>query len=187
MLGVIDILVWFEHISNFLATWWEYGKEELRKSLGPSPKTTYLLFDNDEVIPEGREHCKYAHVSYYVPQDSRIHAKNAEAPYKRLPWISVQHCIGDHIIDLSDWLSEIRANTAVSLLALLRIYSQSQNMHLPETDHALIKVITRDGDELEYKFVGKTKLLKRIEPTPVPMIQHRPTLPYDVMDGGLFF
>lgn len=186
-MGVIDILVLFEQASKVLTVWWEYAKEEIRKYIGPSPHIKYLVFENDEVIPEGREHCKYAHVAQYIPHECRISAKNTEASYKRLPWISLRHCIGDHVIDLSDWMSDIRTNTPISLLSLLRVYSYTLNEHLPETDHAKVLAITRDGEEDEYKYTGKTKLLRRIEP--VPVMRHCLTLPYDSLEpeGGLFF
>ncbi len=182
MVSTVDILVFYERVSNYVQTYWETLKEAARKYLGPSPNTTYLLFDNDEVIPAGKEHCKYSHVAQYIPTNAKIVASH-EAPYKRLPWISVQHILGDHVIDLTDWMSEIRANTTVSLLGVLRLASYALNVHLPETDHAKIVVITRDGEEEEYKYTGKTKLLKRIAPVE---IHRKDTCPYDT-DGGLFF
>jgi hypothetical protein len=186
MLGVVDFLVFFEQASEYVLKYWELAKEATRQWLGPSPHTRYLLFANDEVIIQGKEHCKYAHVAYYSSQDRRITNQKSTAPYKRLPWISIQHCIGDHVIDLSDWLTETRANTQVTLLGILRLASYALNMHLPETENAKLLVITRDGEEEEYKYVGRTKLLQRISPEPV--MQHRPTLPFDVLDGGgLFF
>ncbi len=186
MLGIVDLLVFFNHVHEYALAYWEYAKEAARQWLGPSPNTTYLIFDNEEVIPAGKEHCKYAHTAHYTPQDNRITAKDSTTPYKRLPWISIQYCIGDHIIDISDWLSETRANTEVSLIAMLRLASWVLNIHLPEAEHAKITVITRDGEEEEYKFVGRAKLLRRI--TPEPIIQHRPTMPFDGLDGGgLFF
>lgn len=186
MLGILDLLVFFQHVSEYVRTYWEIAKETARKYLGPSPNTTYLVFDNDEVIATGKEHCKYSHIAQYSPQECRITDAKSTAPYKRLPWVSVHHVIGDHIIDLSDWLAEIRANTPITLLALLRLSSFAMNTHLPETENAKIIVITRDGEgeEEEYKYMNG-KLLRRIQPKPVE-IQHRPTCPYD-MEGGLFF
>ncbi len=190
MWGVVELLVLFEHISQYVTTYWEMAKETARQYLGPSPHTKYLIFDNDEVIPEGREHCKYAHVAHYIPHEHRIVALDSSAPNKRLPWISIQHCIGDHVVDLTDWMADIRANTPISLLAFVRVAAQAQNQHLPETASAKVVVITREGEEEEYRFSCKTKLLRRIEPTPVRIeeaeIHRRITCPFD-MEGGLFF
>ncbi len=186
-MGIIDLLVTYEHISTYVKTYWEYVKEQTRLYLGPSPNTTYLIFDNDEVIPQGKEHCKYAHVSQFNPQEGKV-VNDSSAPFKRLPWISVQHIIGDHTIDISDWMSEIRSNTTISLLALIRLASHVLNKHLPETSHAKIQVISRNGEEEEYKYSGKASLLQRIAPTPVgdAELHRRQTCPYDVPDG-LFF
>lgn len=191
MLGIMDILVFYERISKYVQTHWEIAKEATRNYLGPSPNTTYLLFDNEDVIPAGKEHCKYPYVAHYSPTSNRI-TSATEAPYKRLPWISIRHIIGDHEIDLTEWLSEVRTNTPVSLMAILRIASHTLNVHLPETDHAKVLVIMRDGegDEEEFKYSGKTKLLKRIASTPIHIgnveMHRKDTCPYDT-SGPLFF
>ena len=184
MLGALDILVFFQQVTEYASAYWEITKETVRQYLGPSPNTTYLVFDNNEVIPDGKEHCKYAHVAQYVQHERRISDPQSTTPYKRLPWVSVQHVIGDHVIELSDWLADIRANTPIPLLAVTRLASFALNTHLPETDHAVVKVITRDGEQEEYKYMN-AKLLRRITPTP---IQHQPTCPFDGDgNGGLFF
>ena len=184
MWGLVDLLVFFEHISQYVTTYWEIAKESARQYLGPSPHIRYLLFDNDEVIPEGRIHCKYAHAAHYIPHEHRIVAQESNAPYKRLPWLSIHHCIGDHVVDLTDWMSDIRSNTPISLLAFLRIASQARNQHLPETDRAIVKVITRDGDEEEYRYSDRTKLVRLA--SILPDVHKQITCPYD-MEGGLFF
>lgn len=183
MLGILDILVLFQQVSEYVLACWNVTKEAVRQYLGPSPNITYLVFDNDEVIPAGTEHCKYAHVAQYNQHECRITDPNSTTPNKRLPWVSVRHVIGDHTIDLSDWMSDIRANTPVTLLAITRLASLALNTHLPETDHAKVLVITREGEEEEYKYTS-IKLLRHIQPMPV--IQHRPTCPFDG-DNGLFF
>ena len=181
-MGVLDLLALLEQASQFVLGYWEQAKEHARTYLGPSSHINYLIFDNDEVIPEGKQHCKYAHAAKYVQAEQRIHG-DSTSPHKRLPWLSIQHVIGDHAIDLSDWIAEIRSNTSISLLAILRLASHVQNLHLPEHYHAKVLVVTRNGEEEEYKYHGGTKLLQRIEPIPVEM-RHRPTCPYD---NPLFF
>jgi hypothetical protein len=187
MLGIMDILVYYEHISNYVQTYWEIAKELARNYLGPSPNMTYLLFDNEEVVPAGKLtnniHCKYAHVAEYIPSNAKIVA-NSQTSYKRLPWISAQYIGRDRVIDITDWMSDIKTNTTVSLLGVLRLASYALNVHLPETEEAKVLVITRDGEEEEYKYTGKTKLLKRITPTLVEM-HRKDTCPYD--NEGLFF
>ncbi len=173
-MSIMNILALLHNANEYVQSAWAYCKEWLREQLGPSTNTEYLIFDNDTVIPSGMAHCKYAHVSQYSQQEQRIlAASGAPAALKRLPWISVQHKIGDHVVDISDWLAGIRTNTAVSLVAIVRLASVVLNMHRPEREHAKVVVIQRaTGDEEEYVYHGKTTLLRRIEPTPV---RHRPT------------
>lgn len=185
----VDVLVLFERASNAALLAWEQGKEWLREYLGPSSQTVYLLFENAEVIPASRGHSKYAHGAEYRPLEHRIVATESTDPFKRLPWLSIQHCMGDHVVDLSDWISDLRTNTTVSLLTLLRLASQVQNIHLPEHSHAKINVILRSGEEEEYVYRGSTILIQRIAPMPVDTaeMQRRITCPFDTTDGPMFF
>jgi hypothetical protein len=161
-MSLFDLLVIYQQISQYVEIYWEILKEAIRRYVGPSPNTTYLIFDNHDVIPAGKEHCKYVHIAYYSPAENRIYAKDSTAAFKRLPYASIQHCIGEHVVDLSDWVSELRTNTSVSLLALLRAASHSLNIHLPETDRAKVLVITTNGEEEEYKYHGTLSLVKHI-------------------------
>ena len=189
-MGLIELLVFYEHVSVFLKDLWEAGKEWMREQLGASSNTTYLLLENDAVIPATLVHCKYLPVATYNPQTKKI-SNETHAPYKRLPWLSVQHVVGDHVLDVSEWMSEVRSHVPIHLIALIRLASYIHSIHLPETEHATVRVITRDGEEEEYKYKGTTTLLQRIQPTlvetPTPEIHRRQTCPFDSMEGMPFF
>ena len=179
-MGLIEFLVFYEHATVFLKTLWETGKEWMRQTLGPSSTIQYLLLEHDAVIPATMAH-NNVHVAMYNPTDRRITAIS-DTPYKRLPWLSMQYTFGDRIVDISDWMSEVRTNTPVSLISILRLASHIQSIYLPETDHAVVKVITRDGEEEEYKYKGMTKLVKRITPEPIEL-RRKQTCPYDTAEG----
>jgi hypothetical protein len=186
MFDIVDILVFYGYVSELLKNYWEAGKEWTRLLLGPSPNTTYLLFENDEVIPNGMEHCKYSVIAFYNPAEHRITRQDGVQAYKRLPWLSVQHVIGDHVVDLSDWIADIRANVPITLIAILRLAAQVQGRHLPETEHATVRVVTRDGEEQEFRYQVKTRLLQRIAPTPVEL-RRKQTCPFDTNEGMPLF
>ena len=178
-MGFLELLVFYEHASVFLKDLWETGKEWMREYLGPSITTTYLL-ENDTVIPATLRHGKHPYTATYNPLTKRI-ADSTENSYRRLPWLTVQHILGDHIVDISDWMTELRSNTHVSLMAVIRLASYTHSIHLPETDSAIVRVITRDGEEKEYKYVGNVKLVQF-----EPEVHRRQTCPFD-MEGMPMF
>ncbi len=176
--ALLDLLILFEHAYTFTQYHWRLAKEWMRQQLGPSENITYFIMDDNSVIPANVAHCKSAPKAIFSPADNRILNATAEedetaAPLKRLPWLSIQHTIGDHTVDLSDWLSEIRTNTTIPLIALIRLASVTLHRHLPEIPYAKITAIDRSsGEEDEWHYVGNVDLRR-------PPMHHRETLPFD--------
>jgi hypothetical protein len=174
--ALLDLLILFEHAYTFTQYHWRLAKEWMRQQLGPSENITYFIMDDNSVIPANVVHCKSAPKAIFSPVENHIRSATQEgamAPLKRLPWLSVQHTIGDHTVDLSDWLSEIRTNATIPLIALVRLASATMHKHLPETANAKITTIDRSsGEEEEWHYVGNVDLRR-------PPMHHRETLPFD--------
>ena len=176
---LVELLVFYEHASVFLKDLWETGKEWMRQQLGVSTNTPYLLLENNAVIPSTMAHSNYLPVAIYNPQTKRIATtKETDNVFKRLPWLSLQHVMGDHVVDLSDWMADVRTNVTVSLLTAIRLASYIHSVHLPEVNHACVRVITRDGEEKEYVYAGSVHLIQHVKE-----LHRKQTCPFDVNES----
>ncbi len=169
-----DLLILFEHAYKFTQYHWDLTKEWIRQQLGPSTNITYLIMADASIITTNVEHSNNDPIASYNPTERRIIGTMADAPMKRLPWISIQYTQGENaVVDLSDWLSEIRTNTDISLQTLIRLAFAAQNKYLAETADAKIVTIDRaSGEEEEWHYVGNVALRR-------PPMHHRETLPFD--------
>ncbi len=171
---------------NWLLELWEVKKEEwkewCRQHLGPSPRISYILLPNDDVIPATIEHTEPEGCLLYTGHDMTIYHRKKDASVgkpQKLPWLSLQCKVGDTRLDFSDWISDLRVYATPTLLSLVRLAAIMHNTYIP-IEHCKVDVILRDGSEETYICKGRQQLCKE-----VPVV-HRETLPYDIVDG-LFF
>jgi hypothetical protein len=154
-----------------------YFKQWIRTCVGPAP-VELLVFSDNRILPGTTTYCSDQTPLTYSDENHTL--RSGEECRKRLPWVSIVYTRGELIHDFSDWCSMIRCSHPPPLLALVRLAAAAHNVYLSEDSAAEVRAMNRMGEEEVFVFQGSAALIKK------PIIIHRPTMPYDGVDG-LFF
>jgi hypothetical protein len=149
---LLTLLAFWHQTSTYLTFVWNVAKSQLRLALGPAPQNYYLLQDG-RVLPTTIRlpDSELNNAFIYDPNTLRLYQNNTpqDVRFRRLPYLAASF---DHVntglIDISDWLGEIRANPVpeLPLKQLLTLWSLVHNQYVPLSNGVQINVTKNDGE-----------------------------------------
>ena len=139
--GYEKLCVSYESCTKSIAQW-------LRKALGPEPERVFLL-GNGDIVRSSFRGADLSGAFVYDPTSCQIQPL-ADVPGRRrpVPFVALTVHHGSVVIDLSEWVGEVRsAPLPFPLTAehLVVLWSNSYQTYIPSD--ATIHYTTREGDE----------------------------------------
>ena len=151
---MLQVLAFYEQATTVVKFYWEVAKKHIRAYIGPEPVAYYLTNDGQVLpatipLPDTVKNTSYL----YNPESNRITFTNNTTPegrFRPLSFLSIGiRAPGFPDIDVSDWLSELRANPVPSLEVkqVITLWSLIHNIYIPMIPGAVINVVSNDGSE----------------------------------------
>jgi hypothetical protein len=156
---ILYLLAFYERCCTFVNSKLDECKTKLRVWLGPQPLNYYLL-DDERVVPTtfALPGAVKQNAHLYTVETNRITQANSPAPegrFRPLHYVamSVEHeSVG--VVNLSDWIGELRANPVCELpiKQIILLWSLVHNTYIPISDGAIVRVTRNDGSEDVHRF-----------------------------------
>jgi hypothetical protein len=148
---LLDLLVFFEHVCQWVKQQWIIQKEWMRVYLGPSPQD-YLLLGNGDILPVTTQ--LPTHITpmlQYSSQENVLYGPDRNERLVRLPWLTLVHSCEGVVTDLTDIVSDLRCSKhhIPSLVQTVRLAALLKNEYLSETS-ASLQVINEMGEDEVY-------------------------------------
>ena len=151
---MLQLLAFYEQASTVVKFYWEISKKHIRTYIGPAP-LAYILTNDGQVLPATMPLPDTVKNTAYLynPESNRITLANNTIPegrFRPLPFLSSGiRAPGFPDIDVSDWLSELRANPVPSLelKQVILLWSLIYNVYVPMIPGTVITATTNDGVE----------------------------------------
>lgn len=149
---LLTLLAFWYQILNYLTFVWNVAKSQLRLALGPAPQNYYLLQEG-RVLPTTIRlpHSELNNAYIYDTNTLRLYKNNTpqEMRFRRLPYIAASfNHVSTGLVDISDWLGEIRANPVpeLPLKQLLTLWSLTHNQYVPLSNGVQVSITKNDGE-----------------------------------------
>lgn len=148
----VELLAAYYRATVFLNTWCEYTKGKIRTFVGPAPQNYYLC-PNNRILPSTLHNVPTIPSIYlYNAFTQKITTIENQAPvgrFRPLPILSLRLEHDEYgTIDMSDWITEIRANPipACNVKQWIELWGLTQNKFVP-IDNIRIYIVYGDGRE----------------------------------------
>ena len=148
------LLAYLERTLEWIHTKTEQAKQKLREWLGPAPQNFILLADG-RVLPSHipiPDEAERATTYLFEATTNRMTLLTQPTPngrFRQLPTIACTLQKGEATYDLSDWLSEVRANPVpptVSLKQYAQLWSLLTGTYVPLSGHVTVTSTSNMGD-----------------------------------------
>lgn len=148
------LLAYLERTLGWIQMKTDQAKQKLREWLGPAPQN-YLLLADGRVLPANiqiPEEAERATTYLFEATTSRMTLLNQPIPTSRFRQLHVISCTlqkGEATYDLSDWISEIRANPVpptVPLKQYVQLWSLVTGSYVPFSGNVTVTTTSDRGD-----------------------------------------